>query len=207
CGAALPFLWQWRALLTGNESSAFLGGSFIFPLAGNPSSGNPPTLANQTGTFDPNLNATGAWVGMSDSFELFVELRRQGASTPTVCHIPIAQLNGGVLNRPTITGGLVSQVANILQTPLPIGSGGLQITATPDGKRVTLFNQPLTGTSIPGFDGNYALHLDLAANAPIAFRVSTPRRPLFLIFKRSGARPSRSCSRRSPRRLAIRSRQ
>ena len=173
---ALTFLWHLRALLTGNEDSSFLGGSFFFPLVGGANQGSPPVLgAGPIPSYQPGPNDTGAWFGIADEankFSLVLDMRRAGQVCP---RLTLAQVTGGDFTRPSIPETQWNQIKtflqNVPQTGLPIG-GTEKITPDPDGSawRITLLNQTLSDTNVQGFDGVHKLQLFLQKDKPISYR-------------------------------------
>lgn len=176
---ALTFLWHFRALLTGVEDSSFFDGSMFFPLAGQPSSGSPPTLSDSLGELSEGTD--GAFVGVEkdpvdpeESADLQLVIRLQeGGSKLT---IPLAKRSGGTLARPN----LVDDPAQIKAFDFP------GWTPIPTGLRI--IDETLAPAN--GFGGSLFVDLLLTQGEPVGYQVTLPTTPaLELTFPGTGGGP------------------
>jgi hypothetical protein len=173
---ALAFLWHLRALLTGNESPSFIGGSFYLPLVGGAAGGHPPSKASDViagATYPPSPDAAGAWVAIVDpsgTVRLEIELRDGKGKS---CSIPLAEYKSGTFSRPapdiaSISTFLASATLSAIAPDSHISAKGSGTNWT-----ITVFNPaPPSKTGIGGFDGPYQVDLVINGSAPIVVQVS-----------------------------------
>ncbi|MDP8907980.1 MAG: hypothetical protein M3N47_02435, partial [Chloroflexota bacterium] len=169
---ALTFLWHARALLTGNESGDFLGGSVYFPLAGSASSDTtttPPPFTKQGDI----ANSAGAFIGIvgppSGPRDLVLLLR---PANPPEQTITLARSNP---NEPP-TRPTLNDPKPVVAAVNSIGDGRLTAMEESGAVIVTVSEATLTGDALTPD----ALQLVLAQGAPPGVRLQTAHGPLHL---------------------------
>lgn len=173
---ALTFLWHARALLTGNKSSNFLGGSIWFALPGPPSANELPPVAGTPPAGELKDDDGRAFLGIrsqtptpSGARDLVLLLR---PPTGDAIEVTLARNEGGKVTRPPIDNNASAAIAKAVGQ---LSNSGLAVVSS-DQPPVTLsfFEAMLSNSDAPELNGLYSLRLDFTDGKPVWLRLVTP---------------------------------